>query len=213
MNKVRIANWSDLEDRSPTHALVANVDLVIVRFGDEVSVLYGRCLHRGALMADGFVRGDDLICGVHDWDYQFRTGVSSYNPKECLHKFSAWVEDGGSGWTRKRSRPGRERTRSPTTATPIRARFRTTRRSPSKPSQVHTVSCLGRIGEGGSPRAGCGHGRADQGAAESGRICSSSPPSWRGCHNWTTCRWEPIWWWAPRRPSRCIWTSRSSSRT
>jgi phenylpropionate dioxygenase-like ring-hydroxylating dioxygenase large terminal subunit len=25
-------------------------------------VLYGRCAHRGALMSDGYVQGDDLIC-------------------------------------------------------------------------------------------------------------------------------------------------------
>ena len=95
MKKVRIAEWDSLEDRAPAPALVANVDLVVVRFDDEVSVLYGRCLHRGALMADGSVRGDDLICGLHDWDYEFRTGVSSYNPEERLHKFSAWIEEGG----------------------------------------------------------------------------------------------------------------------
>jgi glutamate synthase domain-containing protein 2/nitrite reductase/ring-hydroxylating ferredoxin subunit len=95
MRKVRVANWSELGDRAPQHALVANVDLVIVRWDDEVSVLYGRCLHRGALMADGEIRGDDLICGVHNWDYQFRTGVSSYDSEEVLHKFSAWIEDGG----------------------------------------------------------------------------------------------------------------------
>ncbi len=95
MNKVRILDWDELGDRQPAHALVANVDLVVVRFDDEVSVLYGRCLHRGALMADGVVRGDDIICGVHNWDYQFRTGVSSYNPEEVLHKFDSWVEDGG----------------------------------------------------------------------------------------------------------------------
>ena len=95
MNRVKITDWSHLEDRKPKPALVANVDLVIVRFDDEVSVLYGRCLHRGALMADGEVRGDDLVCGVHNWDYQVRSGVSSYNPQEILHKFSAWVEDDG----------------------------------------------------------------------------------------------------------------------
>ena len=94
MKKVKIAKWDDLEDRQPTHALVAKVDLVVVRLDDQVSVLYGRCLHRGALMADGFMRGDDLICGVHYWDYQVSSGVSSYNPKECLHKFSAWIDDG-----------------------------------------------------------------------------------------------------------------------
>ena len=33
MNKVKIAAWSDLADREPQHALVADVDLVVVRAG------------------------------------------------------------------------------------------------------------------------------------------------------------------------------------
>lgn len=94
MNKVSITDWDALKDREPAHALVANVDLVVVRYDDEVSVLYGRCLHRGALMADGHVDGHNLICGVHNWDYRLDSGVSEYNNKEVLHKFSAWVEDG-----------------------------------------------------------------------------------------------------------------------
>jgi nitrite reductase/ring-hydroxylating ferredoxin subunit len=94
MNKISIAAWDDLEDRKPAHALVAGVDLVIVRFDDDVSVLYGRCAHRGALMADGFVDGDNLICGVHYWDYRLDTGISEYNNSETLHKFSSWLEDG-----------------------------------------------------------------------------------------------------------------------
>jgi glutamate synthase domain-containing protein 2 len=57
-------------------------------------VLYGRCVHRGALMADGHVEGDNLICGVHGWDYRVDTGVSEYNNDEALHRFGSWVEDG-----------------------------------------------------------------------------------------------------------------------
>jgi nitrite reductase/ring-hydroxylating ferredoxin subunit len=79
-------------DRTPVGALVNNVDLVIVRFDDNHSVLYGRCLHRGALMLDGSVSGDNLICGLHGWDYLFHTGVSSYNNAEQLAKFSSWLE-------------------------------------------------------------------------------------------------------------------------
>jgi glutamate synthase domain-containing protein 2 len=94
MNKIAIKNWDELEDRLPAHALVADVDLVIVRFDDAVSVLYGRCAHRGALMADGHVDGDDLICGVHGWDYRLDTGISAYNNSETLPKFNAWIEDG-----------------------------------------------------------------------------------------------------------------------
>jgi glutamate synthase domain-containing protein 2 len=89
---VEVAKWSKLADRKPAYALVAGVDLVVVRHDDDVSVLYGRCLHRGALMADGHVEGDNLICGVHGWDYRLTTGISAYDNREALHKFNATVD-------------------------------------------------------------------------------------------------------------------------
>ncbi len=95
MDPVRIAEWDELEDRVPAHALVHSVDLVIIRHDDHVSVLYGRCLHRGALLNDGTIVGDNLLCGLHGWDYRFETGVSAYDNREALQRFNAWVEDGG----------------------------------------------------------------------------------------------------------------------
>ncbi len=89
---IRVATWSELDDRVPAYALVGGVDLVVIRYDEEVSVLYGRCLHRGALLSDGHVEGHDLICGVHGWDYRYDTGVSSYKNDETLHKFTAWVD-------------------------------------------------------------------------------------------------------------------------
>ena len=93
MRPVAIASWSQVPDREPVGALVGNVDLVIVRDGSDHSVLYGRCLHRGAMLADGHIRGPDLVCGLHRWDYQFATGISSYNNKERLKQFNSWLED------------------------------------------------------------------------------------------------------------------------
>lgn len=93
IKKSKVAAWSTLEDRKPAYALVANVDLVVVRYDDQVTVLYGRCLHRGALMADGHVDGQNLICGVHQWDYRMDTGVSEYDNDEVLQKFTAWVDN------------------------------------------------------------------------------------------------------------------------
>ena len=94
MNKQSVIRWDDLPDRTPKGALVENVDLVIVRYGDDVSVFYGRCLHRGALLADGHIDGQNLICGVHNWDYRMDTGISEYANDEKLPKFNAWIEDG-----------------------------------------------------------------------------------------------------------------------
>ena len=93
MKKIAIKKWDDLVDRVPDCALVADVDLVIVRYDESLTVLYGRCAHRGALMSDGHVDGDNLICGVHGWDYRLETGVSEYNNSETLPKFNAWIED------------------------------------------------------------------------------------------------------------------------
>lgn len=94
MNKVSVATLADLPDRKPQYALVGEVDLVVVRFDDDVSVFYGRCLHRGALMSDGFVSGNNLICGLHYWDYRVDSGVSEYANDEALPKFTSWEEDG-----------------------------------------------------------------------------------------------------------------------
>ncbi len=99
MQPVAIAEWDKLENREPAAARVSNVDLVIIRYDDggdttNHSVLFGRCLHRGALLADGHIVGEDIICGLHGWDYQIRTGVSAYNNVEVLEKFSSWIEDG-----------------------------------------------------------------------------------------------------------------------
>lgn len=94
-DEVKVAAWSELEDRKPAYALVANVDLVVLRYDDSVSVLYGRCLHRGALMSDARVEGHNLVCGLHGWDYRYDTGVSEYNNEEALHKFRAWIDEDG----------------------------------------------------------------------------------------------------------------------
>ena len=88
-----VATWSQLKDRQPAYALAGEVDLVVIRYDDEVSVLFGRCLHRGALMSDGHVTGNNLFCGVHNWDYRIDSGVSEYNNAEALHKFTSTIVD------------------------------------------------------------------------------------------------------------------------
>jgi glutamate synthase domain-containing protein 2/nitrite reductase/ring-hydroxylating ferredoxin subunit len=94
MTKVQLVKFDDLKDRSPVNAQVSELDLVVVRYDDQVSVLYGRCHHRGALLGDGHIDGQNLICGVHGWDYRYDTGISEYNNDEALHKFEAEIRDG-----------------------------------------------------------------------------------------------------------------------
>lgn len=92
-NPVEVASLSTLQVTPLQHAIVSNTDLVVIFHQDQVSVLYGRCLHRGALLSDGRLEGNNLICGLHDWDYRFDTGISEYAPDERLQKFSHLIVD------------------------------------------------------------------------------------------------------------------------
>ena len=90
MRTESLISWTDLPDRVPTAVSLDGVDLVVVRRDTDVAVFQGRCPHRGAMLADGKLDGDDLVCGVHGWDFRADTGVSAYEPTQRIEKFEAW---------------------------------------------------------------------------------------------------------------------------
>ncbi|ORA97767.1 hypothetical protein BST33_18220 [Mycolicibacter minnesotensis] len=58
---LRVASTAELGEGVPHPVVVNGVDVVLVRRGDVVSALYGRCAHRGALMADGRFAGPESM--------------------------------------------------------------------------------------------------------------------------------------------------------
>ncbi len=91
---LRVAPLSEIPENVPYAIVAAGVDVVLIRRGDDVSALSGRCAHRGALMSDGRVEGGLVVCGVHGWRYEIDSGVSPVNPAIALATFPAWVSDG-----------------------------------------------------------------------------------------------------------------------
>lgn len=90
MNEHAISRWSSLQDRIPAYALAANVEFVVIRFDESVSVFYGRCLHRCALLFYAHIDDDNLMYGLHNWGYRYDTDISEYNHSNLLRKFAAW---------------------------------------------------------------------------------------------------------------------------
>lgn len=95
MRATQIHTWTELVDRHPAGAFLEGVDLVVIRVEDQVSVFYGRCQHRGGMLADGSVQGDNLVCGLHGWHYDVHSGVSPYDGNVGVHRFNAWVDGDG----------------------------------------------------------------------------------------------------------------------
>lgn len=88
----RIASFGELADGLPHAARAADLDLVVVRIGEEVHVLFGRCPHRGAKMAEGCLVGGVLTCKAHGWDFAVATGESPGVEGERLARFTAYVD-------------------------------------------------------------------------------------------------------------------------
>ncbi|HMU39605.1 MAG TPA: Rieske (2Fe-2S) protein [Pseudomonadota bacterium] len=92
---VKVAIWSELVDRRPVAARVADVDLLVLRIDDTPRVLEGRCPHRAGRLVGGRLEGDLLICPFHGWDFDCRSGKSVGVEGESIYSFDAWLDKDG----------------------------------------------------------------------------------------------------------------------
>lgn len=106
---VDVCALEDIADRRGKAVVVRGTDVALMRDGDRVHAVGGTCPHRGGQIADGRVVDGEVICPLHLWDFDLRTGISVFNPADRLPHFDARVRD-GSRRDRRRQRAGRSRT-------------------------------------------------------------------------------------------------------
>ena len=73
----------DLRGDGPFAVSAAGVDLVVVRTAAGFRAFQGRCPHQGALLGEGELDGDTLVCRNHRWRFDAVTGQRQGGP-ECL---------------------------------------------------------------------------------------------------------------------------------
>src|SRR5262249_56864861 len=80
---IRVVHIDQLHGDGP-HALSANgFDIVAVRTPDGWRAFEGRCPHQGALLGEGELDGDKLVCRNHHWRFSVYTGQREGGP-QCL---------------------------------------------------------------------------------------------------------------------------------
>ncbi|MGF1508494.1 MAG: Rieske (2Fe-2S) protein [Myxococcota bacterium] len=78
---------------SPRELRVGPLKLAAIRVGDHVRVLDGICPHRGGSLSDGWVEGGALVCPVHAWAFDLRTGEERSH-RDAIRVYPTRVEDG-----------------------------------------------------------------------------------------------------------------------
>lgn len=91
---IRVCNSETLRSGEPLAVTANGLDLVLVRAGAGLRAFQGRCPHQGALLGEGEIVGDKLVCRNHRWRYRIDDGARDGGP-ECLASYPA-VERGGA---------------------------------------------------------------------------------------------------------------------
>jgi nitrite reductase/ring-hydroxylating ferredoxin subunit len=94
MARVRALALAELPPGKATLVSVGGVDVALFRRGDEIFAIGNECSHQGGSLCDGAVEGDIVICPLHGWEFDLRSGACMTVPGEALPRFTVTVEDG-----------------------------------------------------------------------------------------------------------------------
>jgi cytochrome P450/nitrite reductase/ring-hydroxylating ferredoxin subunit len=93
MSWLHLTPTSLLPGDGPYALAAGGHDLVALRTRGEIRVYEGRCPHQGALLGEGELEGDTIVCRNHRWRFDAATGQRRGGP-ECLRACPTQVRDG-----------------------------------------------------------------------------------------------------------------------
>lgn len=91
-NWLPVARLVQVDEAVPFGVHIEGIDLVVIRRGETVTVLEGRCPHQGTLLSDGSLQNGVLTCVSHGWKFNTETGRHVANSKICLKTMPSQVD-------------------------------------------------------------------------------------------------------------------------
>ncbi|MFQ5578065.1 MAG: glutamate synthase-related protein [Anaerolineae bacterium] len=91
---VKVLNAADLKPGRVTVVTVNGRDLCLANVEGTFFALDNTCPHRGGQLGDGTLDGADVVCPLHGWDFDARTGISRYNPGDRVPVYPVRVTNG-----------------------------------------------------------------------------------------------------------------------
>jgi len=92
-NWVEVLKTNQLEESKGTTVFVNDRDIALYKYEGDFYALDNKCVHRGGQLGDGYMDGPNVICPLHKWDYDVKTGVSRFNAGETVAVYPTRVTD------------------------------------------------------------------------------------------------------------------------
>jgi len=85
---------ADLTALGPGKSVLVNVNgenVALFRRGDEIFAIGDECPHQGGSLCAGWVEGDIVVCPLHGWEFDLRTGNCMTVPGERVSRYRATI--------------------------------------------------------------------------------------------------------------------------
>ena len=94
MGRVKVLEVAALPRGEAALAVINGQDVALFRRGEEIFAIGNACPHQGGNLCDGRIEGDIVICPLHGWEFDLRSGVCMTVPGESVPRYDVTVEDG-----------------------------------------------------------------------------------------------------------------------
>ena len=94
MARHKVAALSEVPKGKLHLVAIGREEVVLLRRGDEILAIGNECPHQGGSLCDGAVEGDIVICPLHGWEFDLRSGACMTVPGESVPAFAVTVHEG-----------------------------------------------------------------------------------------------------------------------
>ncbi|HEX9923201.1 MAG TPA: glutamate synthase-related protein [Anaerolineae bacterium] len=86
-NFVKVMDAGQLKAGEVTVVTINGRDICLANCDQEFYALDNKCPHRGGQLGDGKIVGMDVVCPLHGWDFDVRTGISRYDTLDRVQTY------------------------------------------------------------------------------------------------------------------------------
>ncbi len=83
----RVCTISDLTEGQGYEVVLKGRPVALFLNKGKVYAVDDRCCHREGQLSKGWVKDNEVICPLHQWNFDLETGISPYNPKDRINTY------------------------------------------------------------------------------------------------------------------------------
>ncbi len=89
---VRVAAVSEIAPGASKAVTVNGNEIALFNLAGQFYAIDNACPHAGGPLAEGEIKGENVVCGWHGWQFSIKTGTMTLNPRARVSTYPVKVE-------------------------------------------------------------------------------------------------------------------------